>query len=149
MLHHLKYLKYLLIHKWYVFWECWEIGIVWRGIIHDLSKFYPDEWIPYCTYFYKGKKNKEEFNKAWRKHYLRNKHHWNYWVDFDITAFNKVKVKPLEIPYTDLLELVADWNAMGKVFNNSSLDYYKENKDKILLHSKTRLILEDLLNYEE
>lgn len=141
MLHHLKYLKYLLIHKWYVFLECCKLGIVWRGIIHDLSKFCPDEWIPYCKYFYKGKKNKEEFDNAWIKHYLRNKHHWNHWIN--------LTKPPKEMPYKYVLEMLADWNAMGKIFNNTSLSYYIRNKNKILLHPNTRYYLEYLLGLKK
>jgi hypothetical protein len=49
---HLKYLKYVLTHKWYVLLKCIELGIPWRGIVHDLSKFLPSEWSPYVEYFY-------------------------------------------------------------------------------------------------
>ncbi len=49
---HWLYLQYLLCHKWWVFWYCCLYGIPWRGIVHDLSKFRPDEWFPYVNAFY-------------------------------------------------------------------------------------------------
>ncbi|MBZ0293912.1 MAG: DUF5662 family protein [Anaerolineae bacterium] len=42
---HWQYLKYVFRHKWYVFWSCVEYGLFWRGLVHDLSKFTPEEWI--------------------------------------------------------------------------------------------------------
>lgn len=59
---HLRYLKYVLMHKWYVFimgvamhrafdrdgWLSW----LWRLLVHDLSKFRPSEWRPYVDRFY-------------------------------------------------------------------------------------------------
>lgn len=47
-----KYFKYVIRHKWYVLIECFKKGQYWRGITHDLSKFLPDEFIPYAKYFY-------------------------------------------------------------------------------------------------
>jgi hypothetical protein len=35
----IKYLNYLLRHKWYVGIECFKKGLIWRGLVHDLSKF--------------------------------------------------------------------------------------------------------------
>lgn len=49
---HLRYLKYLIRHRWYVFLECCKLGIPWRGIVHNLSKFLPSEWFPYVERFY-------------------------------------------------------------------------------------------------
>jgi len=49
---YLQYLSYVLRHKWHVSLECFHHGLYWRGITHDLSKFLPDEFIPYARYFY-------------------------------------------------------------------------------------------------
>lgn len=60
---HAKYLRYVLLHKFYVFRAGLAIrkviGVpeptwrwVWRLLVHDLSKFRPSEWMPYATYFY-------------------------------------------------------------------------------------------------
>jgi len=80
-----KYLWAVLRHKWFVFLECCKLGIPWRGIVHDLSKFLPSEFGPYAYYFYgpyprddeyKPKYVVEAFNRAWLNHQHRNKHHW-------------------------------------------------------------------------
>jgi len=55
-----EYLIYVLRHKWYVFIECCRVGIIWSGLTHDLSKFLPDEFIPYANYFYGNNKKKRD-----------------------------------------------------------------------------------------
>lgn len=52
MKQYLKYLKYIILHKWYVMNECFRVGLYWRGFVHDLSKFLPSEFIPYSNFFY-------------------------------------------------------------------------------------------------
>lgn len=54
---HLRYLRYVLLHKWYVFTAGCVIGgysprWLWRLIVHDLSKFSRAEWTPYVCMFY-------------------------------------------------------------------------------------------------
>lgn len=93
---HWQYLKYVMIHKYWVFLAGWELGIPWLALIHDLSKFMPDEWRWYARHFYapdgskqtwQGKdgfyvdlKNDIKFEQAWQRHIRRNKHHPQYWV---------------------------------------------------------------------
>jgi hypothetical protein len=98
---YLKYLKTLLRHKWFVFVEACKLGIPLLGVLHDLSKFLPDEFIPYARYFngeypdqekadliwrhryvritLTKEKVERDFNLAWLKHQRRNKHHWQWW----------------------------------------------------------------------
>ena len=47
-----KYLQYVIKHKYYVMIECFKVGLYWRGLVHDMSKFRPSEFIPYARYFY-------------------------------------------------------------------------------------------------
>jgi hypothetical protein len=82
-----------------VFIECCKLGIPLRGLLHDISKLFPSEFIPYARYFYGdyperltvyekthhwSLKNKAqiayEFDLAWLKHQKRNPHHWQYWL---------------------------------------------------------------------
>lgn len=102
MKRHLKYLKYVLRHKWFVFIECCKLGIPIRGILHDWSKFRPSEWFPYADYFYGDERPareiprgalagmgifpytreevEEAFDIAWNLHQKRNDHHWQFWL---------------------------------------------------------------------
>lgn len=99
MMRHLKYLSYVLRHKWFVL----VAGISQRVpllilIFHDWDKFLPDEWMPYARTFYKPNGSKQyeetaEFAYAWMLHQHRNKHHWQH----------HLKLNGVPLPQTDML----------------------------------------------
>lgn len=50
---HWQYLKYIIRHKWYVFLACRKLKVpLWQSIIHDWSKFLPNEWFAFVHYFH-------------------------------------------------------------------------------------------------
>ena len=60
---HLRYLSYVLRHKWFVL----QAGLLqkaplWRLVIHDWSKFLPAEWGPYVANFYGPEPEDEAFD---------------------------------------------------------------------------------------
>ena len=157
----LKYIQYLLRHKWYVMLECFKFGLIWRGLVHDLSKFFPSEFPYYANFFYgknskfqckKGHKNgyckpvdtgDQEFDFAWLLHLKRNRHHWQWWVIPNDT--NGVKILPIQEPY--LTEMLCDWVAANKAQGRFSpkddpyknvREWYVEHKGKIQLAKETR-----------
>lgn len=100
---HLRYLSYVLRHKWFVLVAGLRVGApLWRLLIHDASKFRPSEWFPYVAFFYgsapslnpayHGPREREEeaaawkarakaaFDRAWLHHQHRNAHHWQRWL---------------------------------------------------------------------
>ncbi len=99
---HWRYLLYLIRHKWFVFIEGLRLRVpLWRLIVHDWTKFLPDEWVPYARYFYGPKADagyhifdgkqlvpkmeppqsvRDAFDRAWNFHQKRNPHHWQYWL---------------------------------------------------------------------
>jgi hypothetical protein len=153
---HLNYLKYVLIHKWFVFIECCKLGIPLKGIIHDLSKFTPSEWFPYVNYFYgnypewskmspaekslyfgKTKEDiKKVFDLAWLYHQKRNRHHWQYWV----LQKDDGRLVPLKMPLVYAKEMLADWIGAGlAITGERDINiWYEHNKNKIRLHDETR-----------
>ena len=147
-----KYLKVVLKHKWFVFIECRKLGIPWLGIIHDLSKFLPSEFIPYARYFYgpypKDDKLKpvsvvDEFNLAWLHHQHRNKHHWQRWIVTMDSARGSDKRLPLPMPDRYRKEMLADWRGAGRAYGNpDTTKWYLENRGQIQVHEKTSLWLD-------
>lgn len=124
---HLKYLKYILRHKWFVFVAGRKVGVgLWQLIIHDWHKFLPDEWFPYVEYFYgdNGKTFnggwlwqwkeaatlKDAFDYAWNAHQNRARHHYQHWrLQNDDNS-----VKHLEMPEKYVREMIADWMGAGR-----------------------------------
>jgi hypothetical protein len=81
----LKHFCLICRHKFYVFYWCCKVGIPFRGIVHDLSKFSPTEFWESVKY-YSGtgspintSKKLNGYSKAWLHHKGRNKHHYEYW----------------------------------------------------------------------
>lgn len=144
---HWKYLCYLLRHKWFVGRACFRYGRVWQGIVHDWSKFRPDEWFPYANFFYGEKPSslfsKNAFDLAWLKHQHRNPHHWQHWVLREDSG----DIKCLEMPENALVEMICDWEGAGLAITGKreTRVWYEKNKEHIQLHELSRNLAEALL----
>jgi hypothetical protein len=149
---HLRYASYLLRHKWHVFIASCRLGIPWRGLTHDLSKFRPDEWVPYADYFYGGPypesgaeaqaqhtKTKgavqRDFDRAWLLHQKRNDHHWQWYVLHEDSGATKV----LLMPEHARRELLADWRGAGIAITgkDNTAEWFKKNRQHMILHPQT------------
>ena len=154
---YVKYLKYVIRHKWFVMNECFKVGLYWRGLKHDLSKFYPSEFIPYARYFYGDKKPKrdntgyykptdtgdKDFDFAWLLHQKRNDHHWQWWI----LPEDEGSIKVLPMAQDALIEMVCDWIGAGKAQGFLSPPkeplkecraWYEKNQHKMNLNNATR-----------
>ena len=150
---HLKYMSYILRHKWYVFVECCKLGIPWRGLVHDLSKLLPSEWAPYVAKFYGPKLPPEEaylvcmgFDLAWLHHQHRNPHHWQHWILLEDSGESKI----MEMPEVYVREMVADWRGAGMAIHGTSdkqelVKWYAMTKPSRRLHPNTLRRVEELL----
>lgn len=146
------HIKTVIKHRHYVFKCCVRCGIIWRGLVHDLSKFSPAEFIPGARYA-DGKRPPSEneikatgITASWLHHKGRNKHHPEYWYDptHNITP-------PLPTPY--LIEMFCDrlgatMAYKGRAFTrHDPLNYFlaHEERDRPLMNEKTYRQLEYLL----
>ena len=149
----INYLKYVLWHKWYVFLECRKLGISWLGVIHDLSRFYPDEFFPYAASAPFNRDNKPKsiavaFERAWNDHQHRNKHHFEYWVHFDYHTHEQ-RVLPIPEPYRR--EMLADWRGAARAQNynkGTAKDWYFANYDDLIIHPDTRVWIRQMFDTE-
>jgi hypothetical protein len=159
---YLQYAWYVLRHKWFVFMECCKLGIPWQGVIHDLSKFRPDEFVPYARHFYGRPKAKDGYIKsedrgdlpmdlAWLKHQHRNPHHWQYWLPIATTRDEFETLQPHEMPDNYRREMLADWKgagrAQGRTMDGECQLWYQAHKSKIALHPDTQKWIEEQLDF--
>lgn len=131
-----NHLKTVLTHKKYVMKYCFEAGLYWQGIVHDLSKFSFIEFWESVKY-YQGTRSpidacKEEngYSLAWLHHKGRNKHHYEYWQD----NFDKGTTH-LIMPYKYALEMVCDYLGAGNAYSGDKFSLqgelaWWENKKK-------------------
>lgn len=144
---------FLLItkHKIIVFKLCFKAGIIWRGIVHDLSKYF---WVEFSegVKYYQGNKSpngqcKQEkgYSEAWLNHKGRNRHHHEYWYDY--LAPNQTPV----IPYKYTVELICDNLAAGIIYEGKNwtsdfqYKYWTKRKDKFNIHHETNNFIETIL----
>ena len=86
-----KHFKTITQHKWLVLKGCFQVGLYWQGLLHDLSKYMPSEFLVGAKYYQgtQSPNNAERkaigYSSAWLHHKGRNKHHLEYWIDYDIT----------------------------------------------------------------
>ena len=154
---YLRYLWYIIRHKWFVMMACFDHGLYWRGIIHDISKFRPSEFIPYARYFYGEKRDithgqdssgyykagtslDDAFNFAWLLHQKRNRHHWQWWVLPLDDGGNKI----VEMDHTSRNEMICDWTGAGRAISGRKdwRPWYEKNKGNMVLGELTRAWVE-------
>ena len=142
-------------HRHQVLIHCIKAGIPWRGLVHDLSKFSPTEFIPGVKY-YQGNRSPNErerevsgYSLAWMHHKGRNKHHYEYWIDVD--PEQDYSFQGVKMPLNYVLEMVCDRIAASKVYNGDRYtdatpwEYYQARSEASRIHPETRALLEKLL----
>ena len=154
------HLKTVCKHKYWVCKLCWKFGLYWQGIVHDLSKFNPVEFIPSVKYYsgvrspIEAEKEDKGYSMAWLHHKSVNKHHFWFWVDYD----NGQVQNPVKIPAKYVFEMLADTIAAGIVYNKNAgkewnqsepYKYYKaHNRDAKngveFMHRDTKALLDTL-----
>lgn len=145
---HWNFLKYLLRHKWYVFWECRKLGVpLYRALLHDCDKFLPDIWFPYVACFGKGIERNNyadtvQLAIATNKHYHRSDHHWQSWI----IRWDQGDSEALDMSDVARREMLADWRAVQRTKSSSTTkEWYNKNILNILLHHATRNWIEQNL----
>lgn len=152
-----KHFKTITYHKWLVLKGCFAVGLYRQGLCHDLSKYMPTEFLVGAKY-YQGDRSpnnaeREElgYSAAWLHHKGRNKHHYEYWIDYSL-RYVPGGMAPAPMPVRYIVEMLMDRIAACKVYRkekytqHSPLEYYLSGKEPAPLHEKTKLLLELLLN---
>ena len=141
-------------HRHAVIRNCIRAGIPLQGLGHDLSKYLPEEFLEGVRY-YQGTRSPNEqerhekgYSEAWMHHKGRNKHHFEYWTDYDPETHI---MTPVKMPLRYVIEMFCDRLAASKIYNGDKyedhmpLDYFLKNKGKRAIHPETSDFLERLL----
>lgn len=150
-----QHLKTVLTHKYLVMQGCFKVGLYWQGIMHDMSKFSPTEFIVGAKYFQgnRSPNNAERedigYSSSWLHHKGRNKHHFEYWIDYSAHEVEGGFL-PAPMPVRYVIEMMMDRIAASKVYlkdaytDDASLKYFLNGKDSCM-HPKTKKQLYILL----
>ena len=153
-MHPFGHLKTIVKHRHEVIRLCRKCGILLQGLKHDLSKFSPTEFIPGAKY-YTGTRSPNEaerselgYSSAWLHHKGRNRHHFEYWTDYNPA---ERRVMPVKMPKKYVAEMFCDRVAASRIYMGSGyndgypLEYFMRGKANRLIHPETSGQLEALL----
>ncbi|MGN0687909.1 MAG: DUF5662 family protein [Oscillospiraceae bacterium] len=141
-------------HRHKVIANCARAGIFWQGMLHDLSKYSLTEFLPGARY-YQGTRSPNEaerekygYSKAWLHHKGRNRHHFEYWTDYN----PKTKMnEPVKMPLKYVVEMFCDRVAASRIYQGKNytdskpLEYFLNAKGRRVIHPETSDFLESLL----
>lgn len=142
-------------HKMLVMKNCFRVGLYRQGLTHDLSKYSWEEFQTGIRY-YQGDRSPNAveretlgYSAAWLHHKGRNKHHFEYWIDF--SSDKKEGLVGNKMPLNYVVEMVMDRIAACMVYegnhytSGSPWAYYDRTKTYIVIHPQTRALLEKIL----
>lgn len=142
-------------HKYLVMKNCFKVGLYRQGLLHDMSKYSPAEFWVGCRYFQgnrspnNAEREEKGYSSAWLHHKGRNKHHYEYWIDFT-TDMSKGLVGH-KMPLKYVIEMMMDRIAASKTYKGknytdaSPWEYYIHSKNYMVIAPETRKLLEKLL----
>lgn len=153
MIHPLKHFNTITKHRHKVIRHCARAGILRRGLLHDLSKYSPTEFIAGAK-FYAGQHSPNDsqrracgYSQAWMHHKGRNKHHFEYWTDYNPHSH---RAEPVKMPLVYVIEMFCDRIAASKIYQGDEytdqkpLEYFLWRKEYMDINPETLEMLEKL-----
>ncbi|MDD6212273.1 MAG: DUF5662 family protein [Clostridiales bacterium] len=151
-----NHFKTITRHKLLVMKYCFRLGLYRQGLLHDLSKYSPTEFIPGVIYFQgdrspnDAERRDKGYSEAWMHHKGRNKHHLEYWTDYKIGT-KKGTMSGVKMPLDYVLEMFCDRIAACRIYNGESYtddmawNYFMRGRAYTTIHPETAAFLEKLL----
>ncbi|EOS21836.1 hypothetical protein C806_03977 [Lachnospiraceae bacterium 3-1] len=151
-----QHFKTITNHKILVMKGCFRVGLYKQGLLHDLSKYTPTEFLVGCKYFQGNlspnniERKEKGYSSSWLHHKGRNKHHMEYWIDYG--AGENKAMTGMKMPIRYVVEMFIDRMSASKIYkkedytDSSPLEYYENGKEYHILHRDTRILLERLLH---
>ena len=153
-MHPIKHFRTITKHRHKVIAHCRRAGILWQGLWHDMSKYAPVEFWNGAKYYQGtqspnvGERNDRGYSVAWLHHKGRNRHHFEYWLDYSAALR---KVMPVKMPLRFVAEMFCDRVAASKIYkgkdykDSDPYDYFIGGKANRVIHPETSELLEKLL----
>ena len=157
----LKHFSTVFRHRHQVIRNATHVGLFFHCLRHDLSKYSPTEFFTSAKYYqgtsspvFKEREENGMFSNIALHHLKRNKHHWEYWVDF---YRGNIVIKTM--PYKFALEAVIDILAASQIYSKTkskdfngkeAVQYYEEKSKHYFITTASRtFILECLKRFEQ
>ena len=132
------HLKTITKHHNLVCRYCIRAGLIYQGLTHDLSKLSPSEFLVGARY-YQGNRSPNNaeredigYSTAWLHHKGRNRHHYEYWIDYSADKNNP--------------HVLAGANKGDAYTDRDPLEYFLRSRERSwYIHDVTKRQLEFLL----
>ena len=150
----LLHFKTITKHRHKVIAHCARAGILWQGLRDELSEYTPTDLMPgakFCTGTRSSNEGEREaygYSLAWMHHKGRNRHHFEYWTDYNPKT---KQMEPVKMPLRFVAEMFCDRLAASKTYQgknykpDSALQYFLNGKARRKIHPETSELLEKLL----
>ena len=115
---------------------CFRAGLYRQGLLHDLSKYSPAEFLVGAKY-YQGNRSPNNAERedigvstAWLHHKGRNRHHFEYWIDYTKDPKSTQILAGAQMPRKYVAEMIFDRVSASRVYRGEAytdrdpLDYY-------------------------
>ena len=156
-MHPIAHFKTITEHRHLVCRYCMRLGLIGQGLTHDLSKYSPAEFWRGAKYYqgYRSPNDQERrengISLAWLHHKGRNRHHFEYWVDYHLTPDHRVSYTGRKMPMRYVAEMFCDRLAACRIYlkdqytDAAPYDYFMHSREDIPIHPETGAELEKML----
>mgnify|MGYP006876752837 FL=1 len=152
-----QHFKTINHHRRLVREGCFQVGLYRQGLCHDLSKYMPSEFLVGCKYYQgtrspnNAERETKGYSSAWLHHKGRNRHHYEYWLDYSVDS--KQGIVGMKMPVKYVVEMFMDRIAACKTYQGSNyndrspLEYYEKGAARLgaMIHPETARLLHHLL----
>ena len=147
-MHVWQHLKTITKHRHMVMGLCFRIGLYRQGLVHDLSKYSWTEFSRSARY-YQGNRSPNNYERevtgislSWLHHKGRNRHHFEYWLDYDLDRPGHFT--GMLMPRRYVAEMFCDRVAASRTYEKdqytdaSPVRFFYRGKGSKLMHGETR-----------
>ena len=156
-MHPIAHFKTITRHRHLVRSYCFQVGLYAQGLTHDLSKYAPVEFWRGAKY-YQGTRSPNDAERkatgrsiAWLHHKGRNRHHFEYWIDYCVAEDGRVYMGGNKMPIRYVAEMFCDRVAASRIYlgdrytDASPFEYFDKARDHVMLHPESFAELEKML----
>ncbi|MCR5825334.1 MAG: DUF5662 family protein [Oscillospiraceae bacterium] len=156
-MHPWAHFKTITRHRNLVCRYCFRVGLYRQGLLHDLSKYSLAEFWRGAKY-YQGYRSPNDAERkangvslAWLHHKGRNRHHFEYWIDYCIADDGSVYMGGCKMPMRYVAEQFCDRVAACRIYlgerytDSAPYDYYMRSRGHIMIHPETGAEIEEML----
>ena len=142
-------------HRKLVRQYCFRVGLYRQGLLHDLWKYSPVEFLVGARYFQgdrspnNAEREAKGYSSAWLHHKGRNKHHFEYWIDYTLKPGQILGGMKMPTPY--VVEMFLDRIAACRVYQKDAYTqaspwlYHKKSRQYHVMEEESFQLLERLL----